>query len=125
MQTKYLKTLAFGMATMIALNSCQEQIDEGARFTFVGNTIASYLQSEPECSHFVDILTRGECLGLMKAYGQYTCFAPTNEAVESFLLEQYTKYKESYDKHILDPEKNKITDTGVYSPYLRDRKSVV
>lgn len=120
MQTKYLKTLAFGLATMMVLNSCQEQIDEGARFTFVGNTIASYLQSEPECSHFVDILTRGECIGLMKAYGQYTCFAPTNEAVESFLLEQYTKYKESYDKHLIDPEKNKITDTGVYSPYLSD-----
>ena len=120
MQTKYLKTLAFGLATMMALNSCQEQIDEGARFTFVGNTVASYLQSVPECSHFVDILTRGECIGLMKAYGQYTCFAPTNESVESFLLEQYTKYKESYDKHLLDPEKNKITDTGVYSPYLSE-----
>ena len=120
MHTKYLKTLALGLATIMAMNSCQEQIDEEARFTFVGNTIATYLQSEPDCSHFVDILTRGECLGLMKAYGQYTCFAPTNEAVERFLVEQYTEYKESYDKHISDPEHFKITETGVHSPYLAD-----
>ena len=77
MLTKYIRTAAVGFAALSVLSSCQEQIDEGARFTFVGNTIATYLQSLPECSHFVEILTNGECIGLMKAYGQYTCFAPT------------------------------------------------
>ena len=86
MLTKYIRTAAMSLAAVTILNSCQEQIDEGARFTFVGNTIATYLQSIPECSDFVEILTKGECIGLMKAYGQYTCFAPTNEAVARFLF---------------------------------------
>lgn len=120
MLTKYLKTAALGLAAMMALNSCQERIDEGARFTFVGNTIATYLQSEPECSHFVEILTRGKCLGLMKAYGQYTCFAPNNAAIERFLIEQDSIYWTSVAKHESDPELYKIVETGIHSPRLED-----
>lgn len=41
MLTKYIKTAAAGLAAIAVLNSCQEQIDEGARFTFVGNTVAT------------------------------------------------------------------------------------
>lgn len=117
MQYKYLRTVAVCLATMMALNSCQERIDEGSRFTFTGKTIATYLQSQDECSHFVEILTRGECIGLMKAYGEYTCFAPTNEAVEKFVKEQYTIYKESVEKHEQTkdtPNPTKIVDTGIY-----------
>lgn len=123
MKPKYLKIAIAGFATVMTLNSCQEQIDEGARFTFVGNTIATYLQGEEDCSHFVDILTRGECIGLMKAYGQYTCFAPTNEAVERFLIEQDSIYHESvrkYEETKGTPNETKIIDTGVYSPYLSE-----
>ena len=120
MQTKYLKTAVVGLAAMMALNSCDDQIDEGARFTFVGNTIATYLQSEPECSHFVEILTRGECIGLMKAYGQYTCFAPNNAAIERFLFEQDSIYWASVAKHESNPEMFKIVETGIHSPKLED-----
>lgn len=120
MQVKYLKTVALGLAAIMALNSCQEQIEEEARFTFVGNTIATYLQNEPECSHFVEILTRGECLGLMKAYGQYTCFAPNNEAIERFLREQSDIYWDSYYKHESDPEAYRIVNTGITSASLSE-----
>lgn len=115
MLAKYIKTTAVGLAAMMVLNSCQEQIDEGARFTFVGNTIATYLQSEPECSDFVEILTRGECIGLMKAYGQYTCFAPTNEAIEHFLVEQDSIYWASVEKNEQDPDLYKVVET-IHSP---------
>ena len=53
MKPKYLKIAAVSCAAVLALNSCQEHIDEGARFTFVGNTIATYLQDEEQCRHFV------------------------------------------------------------------------
>lgn len=115
MLAKYIKTTAVGLAAMMVLNSCQEQIDEGARFTFVGNTIATYLQGEPECSDFVEILTRGECIGLMKAYGQYTCFAPTNEAIERFLVEQDSIYWASVEKNEKDPDLYKVVET-IHSP---------
>ena len=120
MQTKYLKTAVLSFAAVMALSSCREQIEEGARFTFVGNTIATYLQETPECSHFVEILNRGGCLGLMKAYGEYTCFAPTNEGVESFLAEQSDIYWTSYEKHLSNPEAYRVTNTGITSPHLSE-----
>ena len=113
MKLEYLKIAAISCAAILALNSCQEHIDEDKRFTFVGNTVASYLQKAPEHSHFVEILTRGEQLGLMKAYGQYTCFAPTNEAVERYLFEQDSIYWASVAT-------GDTIDTGVYTPYLED-----
>lgn len=120
MKTIQLKFAAFAIASICAFSSCQEHIEESARFTFVGNTVASYLESHEEFSSFVDILSRGDnCLGLMKAYGEYTCFAPTNEAVESFLAEQYAIYQASVDSNKVDPT-HKIVDTGVKSPYLAD-----
>lgn len=120
MQTKYIKKVALGLATIVALSGCQEQIEEGARFTFTGNTIATYLQGVPECSHFVDILNRGECIGLMKAYGQYTCFAPNNEAIERFLVEQDSIYWTSVEKHESNPDAFKIVETGIHSPRIED-----
>ncbi len=116
MKPKYLKIVAASCATIWALSGCQEHIDEGARFTFTGNTIASYLQSEERegnFSHFVDILSRGEALGLMKAYGGYTCFAPTNKAIERFLFEQDSIYWASV-------ETGDTIDTGIYTPYVAD-----
>ena len=80
MKPIHFKLAVIAIASMWALSSCQEHIEEGARFTFVGKTIATYLEADKDqYSSFVEILTRGECLGLMKAYGQYTCFAPTNK----------------------------------------------
>lgn len=109
----YRKVASLGCASLMVLCGCQEQIDEGARYTFVGETVATHLQADPECSHFVEILTRGEVLGLMKAYGEYTCFAPTNDAVERFLFEQDSIYHAS-------SAAGDTIDTGVYTPYLAD-----
>ncbi len=108
------KLAVIAIASVWTLSSCQEHIEEGARFTFVGKTIATYLESDKEhFSSFVEILTRGECLGLMKAYGQYTCFAPTNEAVARFLEEQYAVYENSIVA-------GDTIDTGVYSTELSE-----
>ena len=109
-----LKLAAIAISLVCALSSCQEHIEEGARFTFVGKTVATYLESEKEqFSSFVEILTRGECLGLMKAYGQYTCFAPTNEAVDNYLKEQFSIYENSIAT-------GDTIDTGVYSTELSE-----
>lgn len=113
MKLKYMKVAVMGLAAIMTMNSCRETIDEGERFTFLGKTVAAYLEDDENCSHFVEILTRGECIGLMKAYGTYTCFAPTNASIEKFLQEQYTIWKTSYD----DPELKTI-ETGIHHPSL-------
>lgn len=110
-----LKFAVLAATSIWALGSCQEHIEEGARFTFVGNTVASYLEGNKEFSSFVDILSRGDnCLGLMKAYGEYTCFAPTNEAIEEYLVEQHAAYKALVEAN---PD-YKTTVTDVTSPEL-------
>ena len=122
MNLRYIKFAFVGLATMMALGNCTEHIEEGARFTFKGNTIATYLQDtihEGRFSHFVEILTRGECIGLMKAYGTYTCFAPTNEAIERFLIEQDSIYWASVKAHE-ENSANKIVNTGITSPKIED-----
>jgi uncharacterized surface protein with fasciclin (FAS1) repeats len=112
MKTIHLKFAALAVASIWALSSCQEHIEESARFTFVGNTVASYLEKNEEFSSFVDILRRGDnCLALMKAYGEYTCFAPTNEAVAQYVKEQHALYLELVESN---PD-YEVTSTDVVS----------
>ena len=104
----------------LSLTSCQDdEIADGARYTFTGHTVASYLEEHEETfSHFINILKRGNRYNLMQAYGTYTCFAPTNEAVEKFVEQQYAIYDSTVIKDVLDT----IVDitTGIYSPYVED-----
>lgn len=111
------KSVALAAIAIMALSGCREQIDEGARYTFTGHTIASFLEENKEIySSFIDILDRGGRLNLMKAYGQYTCFAPTNDAVARYLYEQDSIYHAS----LVDDNPNDIVWTGVTSPELSE-----
>ena len=104
-------------AVAMALTGCQEYIDESSRYTFTGHTVASFLESHEEVySSFIEILKRGGRHNLVKAYGQYTCFAPTNDAVARYLFEQDSIYKAS----LVDDNPNDIIWTGVTSPELSE-----
>lgn len=74
---------AGGVALMTGCNS--DDIDEGAMYTFTGNTVASFCEASPELSMYYTLLERSGNLPLLKVYGHYTCFAPTNEAVQAYL----------------------------------------
>ncbi|MBO7468452.1 MAG: fasciclin domain-containing protein [Bacteroidaceae bacterium] len=109
-------TLAVGLCVA----SCVETIDQGNRYTFIGNTIASFLEEHEEVySDFIYILDRGGKFSLMKAYGTYTCFAPTNDAIKKYLFEQDSIYQDSRMRHEADG-KSKIIWTGITSPNLED-----
>ena len=117
MNTKHTKMATLLCVAALALTSCVERIDESTRYTFTGHTVASFLEEHEDVySSFIYILDRGERLNLMKAYGQYTCFAPTNEAVERFLFEQDSIYKAS----LVDDNPNDIIWTGVTSTELTE-----
>lgn len=74
-------------------HSCTEEIDTSARYTFTGNTIISYLQSHSEYSEYCTLLeivkisdrSTSTLSQLLSARGQYTCFAPTNDAIYLYL----------------------------------------
>lgn len=95
---------------------CHEEIDKSARYTFVGETIRSYLETHEEhFSDFLYILEHGGYKNLLGAYGAYTCFAPTNEAIERYLVE-----KDSIWRASLLPGAKEVVWTGVTSPELTE-----
>ena len=78
---------------MAMLNGCKEDIDTSARYVFTEETIGSYLQKQPAYSEYVALLKQvnisdysgSTVMQLMTARGNYTCFAPTNEAIHAYL----------------------------------------
>ncbi len=130
--SKNLKTLMFLSLAMMAggaFTGCQDDVDQSNRFTFTGELISSYLENRPEkYSHFVQILNKssigekapGSLLKTLSTYGTYTCIAPTNEAVERFVLEQYEKYHNSVIANEQSNGATPIINTGVTSPYISD-----
>lgn len=113
---KWFAGAALLLILSFSISSCVEEIDTSNRYTFRGNTVASFLEEHNDMfSSFIYILQKGGKFTLMKAYGTYTCFAPTNDAIERFLIEQDSIYKES-----LKPGSKKVIWTGVTSPRLED-----
>lgn len=90
---RYILLLAAASGAAL-FQSCTEEIDTSSRYTFTGKTIISYLQDYPESySEYTALLDSvkvsdfsGSTLSqLLSARGNYTCFAPTNEAIQLFL----------------------------------------
>lgn len=78
----------------LTLNSCKENIDESDLYTFTGEMMLDYLQNRPETfSNYVTLLgkvhpskrSESTMKDLLSARGHYTCFAPTNEAIQFYL----------------------------------------
>ena len=84
-----LLSIAIGV---VLTQSCSEEIDKSSRYTFTGNTIISYLEEYPETySEYSTLLnivpvsdfSDSKVSQLLSARGNYTCFAPTNEAIHN------------------------------------------
>ena len=98
----------------LLLFACREEIDKSNRYVFTGETVADFLLNRSEeYSHFITILKQAEMMSLLKTYGQYTLFLPTNEAVEKFLIEQDSLYWATRDDNV-------PYETGITSPHIED-----
>lgn len=72
-----------------AFISCNsDDIDDSAMYTFVGETVASYCKNTPELTRFYEVMERCGETALLEVYGHFTCFAPTNEAIEAYITEK-------------------------------------
>ncbi|MBO7471430.1 MAG: fasciclin domain-containing protein [Bacteroidaceae bacterium] len=80
---------------LFTLWGCTENIDTSARYVFTSDNVMSYLERHNTYSEYVRLLkitpisirsksTVGELLG---ARGHYTVFAPTNDAIQTYLEE--------------------------------------
>ena len=78
------------LPALLFVASCKEDLDEDNLYTFTGETIESYLANRPDSfSNFNYILKRAGMDKILSAYGTYTCFAPTNEAVMAYIDSLY------------------------------------
>lgn len=108
------------VASAFCFTACVEDIDTSNRYTFVGETVGSFLENHENIyGKFNYILRRAGNMGLLKAYGSYTCFAPTDEAIDRYLFQQDSIYWTSKKNHDADG-KSKIVWTGITSPVLED-----
>ena len=83
--------MLLGMIICTAIiNSCTEKIDESNLYTFTGETIEDYLVNRnDQFSDFNYVLKRTGYDKILSAYGTYTCFAPTNEAMQKYINNLY------------------------------------
>ena len=84
----YLLLLSF--SPLLLLTACSED-DSDAPLNFYSSvrlTAAGFIEAdEAQFSDFKAILERGNYLSMLKTYGHYTVFAPTNDAIQTFLKE--------------------------------------
>lgn len=88
----WLKALyAAGACVCLAmLSGCYDDGVEGdSYYVFQGQTVGDYLDADSKFSEFSALLERAGMKGLMYAYGDYTCFAPTNEAIDRYIDSYY------------------------------------
>lgn len=117
---KALTMCAITALSVLLTTACQEEVDTNNRFTFKGELIAGHLENNPQrFSKFAYILTRAKIgskssasiMKTLSTYGSYTCFAPTNEAVDSFIAQQYALYLEGERTGITSPILEELSDS--------------
>ena len=91
---KEILRLAFVLMSFFAIVACKESVDTSSRYVFKTNTVLSYLEKHEEYAEYVDLLNRvkvgamseSTVAQLMSARGNYTVFAPTNDAIHNYML---------------------------------------
>lgn len=84
------KKIVGGMAfAAFVFAACNPEPDESSRFTETQETIGAMIDNDTSLASFNYILQRSGMDRMMKSYGQYTCFAPNNRAVASYIDSLY------------------------------------
>ena len=83
----FVGTLLVMLTPTLMLTSCSDEPDSQYFYTFTGEMMSDWLKSSerPQYSEFAEIVERAGLMDLLSTYGHYTCFAPSNEAVDKFL----------------------------------------
>ena len=88
---------AIMLFSTVALNSCSDDIPEDALGIKKGIMMATFLRENPQFSDFYAIIQKARTADsstsarfdeVLSSWGRYTCFAPTNTAVQSYLAKR-------------------------------------
>ena len=77
-----------GLAALLALFGfigCSDEPDEMNYYTFKGQMMSDYLLKTEQFSDFATLVNRAGMMDMLSSYGSYTCFAPTNAALQDYI----------------------------------------
>ena len=118
------------LAAGTSFYSCKDEVDESDLYTFQGSTIATYLEESENYTDYAYICSKvklskkseSNIAQLLSTRGNYTVFAPTNEALQAYLDSIYvttnydiTQIPDSTAEYIV---RNSIIDNGNNEAYL-------
>ena len=84
-----IQLLLMGLAFLaMGLTSCKDDIPEDSLYTYKAEMLSDFLRNNENFSQFARMVEKAGKMDLFSAYGTYTCFAPTNDAVNSYLARQ-------------------------------------
>ncbi len=72
----------------VALVSCSDEPDSSNFYTFTGEMASDFLKNRSQYSEFTEIVTRAGMMDLLSTYGHFTCFVPSDSAVNVYLRER-------------------------------------
>jgi hypothetical protein len=93
MKKTLIKFILVVLFPFMIFNSCSDKVDTGDLYTFTGKTMTDYFRDDTTFRDFYKIIQiskvseqqKSTLDKLLSARGNYTCFAPTNEAIRIFL----------------------------------------
>lgn len=111
---KHIFSILMCTASLLFLSCNSDDMSTESRYTFTGETVASFCKNTPELSTFYKLIEDCNATTLLSTYGHFTCFPPTNDAVETYLKGKGLSYDQLSD----DMKKN-----IVYSATIRNEQT--
>ena len=118
------------MCVAFCLLGCTDDVDESDMYTFTGQLIQDFLEDTEETSYFAYMTSIAKassksesCIDkLLSTRGNYTCFAPTNDAIQTYLDSVYSvegyNYLDTPDSTANNIVLNCLIDNEDESAYL-------
>lgn len=119
---KKISSVTCMLLLIMNMAGCFEETHPGTYYTFTGETIADFLTNrESTFSSFIEVLKNAGLWGEMRTYGDYTCMAPTNEAIDMYLSEKnLTSVSDLTAKECDTIAKTHLFATGFYLKELSE-----
>lgn len=120
MKTKYIIIACLLFVPLAVFYSCtSDDVKDDSLYTFTGETVSSFCENREDLSLFYQMIDETGYKSLLAIYGHYTCFAPTNDAFETYFKEEGITYGDlsKEDKTII---LNDHIIKGTSSEYMSD-----
>ena len=87
---KFIFSLISSLVLACGASSCVDDDPMAENYyTFTGEMVTTYLENRSNTfSEYITILKRAKLWDLLSTYGEFTCFAPTNDAINDYLRQQ-------------------------------------